>query len=410
MQESVDVDVPIRVAYDQWTQFESFPQFMGGVERITQLDDTHTHWVTKIGGVEREFDAEITEQHPEERIAWTSTTGEAKHAGVVTFHRLDENKTRVMIQIDWEPEGLVEKVGAAVGVDDHQVKADAKRFKEFIESRGTETGAWRGDVERPTLTPARSTKAGAVSPAPFPAGDGRRRRAGGLRYSASRSWATMPAIWSSAAWSSLLTMTSVPCLAPSVMIISGGSRVDRVAAGRRQGDGDAGLADGLGDECRRPGVQPDPGADGDGLTGHRPLPRCWGRVGLSLPVRRGARRGRRGGVCACSRSTASSGASSASLWPKLLAIVTATAADDRADHDRQQPQQEVADREEHEHPAVRGPRLDAAGRDDRAGGRAAEHHRRDDPQRVGRGERDRALGDERQAEQPRGLAVPAPRG
>ena len=115
VQEAIDVDVPIRVAYDQWTQFESFPQFMGGVERITQLDDTHTHWVTKIGGVEREFDAEITEQHPEERIAWTSTSGEAKHAGVVTFHRLDENKTRVMIQIDWEPEGVVEKVGRGRG-------------------------------------------------------------------------------------------------------------------------------------------------------------------------------------------------------------------------------------------------------------------------------------------------------
>ena len=149
VQEAIDVDVPIRVAYDQWTQFESFPHFMGGVERITQLDEKHTHWVTKIGGVEREFDAEITEQHPEERIAWTSTSGEAKHAGVVTFHRLDEAKTRVMIQIDWEPEGLVEKAGAAVGIDDHQVKADAKRFKEFIESRGSETGAWRGDVSRP---------------------------------------------------------------------------------------------------------------------------------------------------------------------------------------------------------------------------------------------------------------------
>ena len=97
VQESVDVDVPIRVAYDQWTQFESFPQFMGGVERITQLDDTRTHWVTNIDGVKREFDAEITEQHPEERVAWTSTGGETKHAGVVTFHRLDDNKTRVMI-------------------------------------------------------------------------------------------------------------------------------------------------------------------------------------------------------------------------------------------------------------------------------------------------------------------------
>ena len=147
VQESIDVDVPIRVAYDQWTQFESFPQFMGGVERITQLDDKHTHWVTNIDGVKREFDAEITEQHPEERIAWKST-GEATHAGVVTFHRLGDTTTRVMIQIDWEPEGLVEKAGAAVGVDDHQVKSDAKRFKEFIESRGTETGAWRGDVAR----------------------------------------------------------------------------------------------------------------------------------------------------------------------------------------------------------------------------------------------------------------------
>ncbi len=149
VQESVDVDVPIRVVYDQWTQFESFPEFMGGVERITQLDDTHTHWVTNIDGVKREFDAEITEQHVEERIAWASTSGEAKHAGVVTFHRLDDAKTRVMIQIDWEPEGLVEKAGAALGFDDRQVKADAKKFKEFIESRGTESGAWRGDVPRP---------------------------------------------------------------------------------------------------------------------------------------------------------------------------------------------------------------------------------------------------------------------
>ena len=149
VQESVDVDVPIRVAYDQWTQFESFPQFMGGVEKITQIDPTHTHWVTNIDGVKREFDAEITEQHVEERVAWTSTNGEAKHAGVVTFHRLDDARTRVMIQIDWEPEGLVEKAGAALGFDYRQVKADAQKFKEFIESRGTETGAWRGDVSRP---------------------------------------------------------------------------------------------------------------------------------------------------------------------------------------------------------------------------------------------------------------------
>jgi uncharacterized membrane protein len=128
VQESVDVDVPIRVAYDQWTQFESFPQFMGGVESITQIDDTHVHWVTNIDGVKREFDTEITEQHPEERVAWASTGGDTKQAGVVTFHRLDDAKTRVMIQIDWDPEGLLEKAGAALGFDDRQVKADAKKF------------------------------------------------------------------------------------------------------------------------------------------------------------------------------------------------------------------------------------------------------------------------------------------
>ncbi|MDM7830271.1 SRPBCC family protein [Cellulomonas edaphi] len=145
IEQSIDVDVPVSTAYNQWTQFESFPHFMGGVESITQLDDTLTHWKTKIGGVEREFDAEITEQHPDERVAWKSVDG-TTHAGVVTFHRLGDTTTRVMVQIDWETESLVEKLGAAVGVDDAQVKSDLKRFKEFIESRGAATGAWRGDV------------------------------------------------------------------------------------------------------------------------------------------------------------------------------------------------------------------------------------------------------------------------
>lgn len=143
--QSVDVDVPVSAAYNQWTQFESFPQFMGGVDSITQLDDTHTHWKTSIGGVHHEFDTEITEQHPDERVAWKSTDG-TSHAGVVTFHRLSDSTSRVTAQIDWQPEGAVEKVGAAVGVDDRQVKADMARFKEFIEQRGGETGAWRGDV------------------------------------------------------------------------------------------------------------------------------------------------------------------------------------------------------------------------------------------------------------------------
>ena len=147
VQESVDVDVPIRVAYDQWTQFESFPQFMGGVERITQLDDTHTHWVTNIDGVKREFDAEITEQHPDERIAWRSTDGES-HAGVVTFHRLEDAVTRINVQIDWKPKDLLEKVGSVLQVDDIQIGNDLKRFKELIEKQGVEDGAWRGDVGR----------------------------------------------------------------------------------------------------------------------------------------------------------------------------------------------------------------------------------------------------------------------
>ena len=147
--ESIDVDVPVTTAYNQWTQFESFPHFLDEVEQITQIDDTHQHWKVKVGGAEREFDTEITEQHPDERVAWKSVGGDTKHAGVVTFHRLGDEDTRVTVQLDWEPEGIVEKVGAAVGVDNLQVKADTKRFKEYIEERGGESGAWRGDIPRP---------------------------------------------------------------------------------------------------------------------------------------------------------------------------------------------------------------------------------------------------------------------
>jgi uncharacterized membrane protein len=147
--ESVDVDVPVRTAYNQWTQFEEYPRFMDGVQQISQLDATHTHWKTEIGGVKREFDAEITEQLPDERVAWKSTEGE-KQAGVVTFHRLDDTRTRVTVQMDYEPQGVVEKAGSAVGVVGHQVKSDLRRFKDYIENRGgVETGAWRGQVDRP---------------------------------------------------------------------------------------------------------------------------------------------------------------------------------------------------------------------------------------------------------------------
>jgi len=147
--ESVDVNVPVRTAYNQWTQFEDFPNFMSGVEEIRQLDETTTHWKTNIDGVKREFDARITEQHPDQRVAWTSLSG-PRHAGVVTFHRLDDTHTRVTVQMDIEPDGVAETAGNRAGVIDRRVKGDVERFKEFIENRETETGAWRGDVARPT--------------------------------------------------------------------------------------------------------------------------------------------------------------------------------------------------------------------------------------------------------------------
>jgi uncharacterized membrane protein len=149
IEQSIDVKVPVTTAYNQWTQFETFPQFMEGVVEVRQLDDTHLHWKARIGGREKEWDAEITEQRPDERIAWRSTRG-ANHGGVVTFHRLDDGTTRVMLQLETEPETIVEKVGEAVGVPSRQVKQDLERFRRFVEARGQETGAWRGEVDRPT--------------------------------------------------------------------------------------------------------------------------------------------------------------------------------------------------------------------------------------------------------------------
>jgi uncharacterized membrane protein len=146
--ESIDVDVPVTTAYNQWTQFESFPDFLDQVEEIRQLDDTTNHWRVKIGGATREFDTVITEQHPDERVAWKSVAGDVVHAGVVTFHRLSEASTRVTVQFDWQPGDAMEKVGAALGVDDRAVGKDLRNFKEFIEALPAETGAWRGDVGR----------------------------------------------------------------------------------------------------------------------------------------------------------------------------------------------------------------------------------------------------------------------
>jgi uncharacterized membrane protein len=147
IEQSIEVNVPIRPAYNQWTQFEEFPRFMEGIERVEQRDDRHLHWVANFGGETHEWDAEVTEQKPEERVAWRNVDGK-DNAGVVTFHKIDDGTTRVMVQMDWAPEGIKEKVGAALGADDRRVKGDLERFKEFIESRGSETGAWRGEVPR----------------------------------------------------------------------------------------------------------------------------------------------------------------------------------------------------------------------------------------------------------------------
>jgi uncharacterized membrane protein len=144
---SIDVNVPVRTAYDQWTQFESFPQFMEGVKSVQQLDDTHLHWTVDVNGKTQEWDAVITEQIPDERVAWKSTTGQ-QNSGVVSFYRLGDDETRVTVQIDWQPEGLTESAGSLLGFDDRQVQQDLDNFKNFIENRGAPTGAWRGSVDQ----------------------------------------------------------------------------------------------------------------------------------------------------------------------------------------------------------------------------------------------------------------------
>jgi uncharacterized membrane protein len=147
IEHSVQVDVPVRTAYNQWTQFEEFPRFMEGVKEVRQIDDTHLHWRAEIAGKSEEWDAVIAEQIPDERVAWHSTSG-AGNAGVVTFHRIADGVTRVMLQLDYEPEGMVEHAGNVLGMVSRRVESDLDRFKEFIEQRGQETGAWRGDVRQ----------------------------------------------------------------------------------------------------------------------------------------------------------------------------------------------------------------------------------------------------------------------
>ena len=144
--ESTDVEVPVRVAYDQWTQFEEFPRFMEGVKSVQQLNDTTLEWDAEINGIERSWRAEISEQEPDTVVAWRSTSG-AKNDGRVSFEPIDGARTRVTLELDVEPEGAIEKAGDALGFVQRQVEGDLKRFKEFIESRGAPTGGWRGEVE-----------------------------------------------------------------------------------------------------------------------------------------------------------------------------------------------------------------------------------------------------------------------
>jgi uncharacterized membrane protein len=146
IEKSIEVNVPVRTAYDQWTQFESFPQFMEGVESVQQIDDSHLHWKAEIGGTVREWDAEITSQEPDQHVSWRSTAGQPI-AGDVRFEPMGADQCRVTLTMDYEPEGLREQIGDKLGFVDSRVKGDLERFKEFVEHRGAPTGAYRGEIE-----------------------------------------------------------------------------------------------------------------------------------------------------------------------------------------------------------------------------------------------------------------------
>jgi uncharacterized membrane protein len=147
VEESVEVNVPVSTAYNQWTQFEEFPKFMEGVESVTQIDDTHLRWVAEIGGQRHQWEAEIVEQKPDQRIAWRALDGHY-NSGTVIFDPIDGNRTRITVVMEHETEGVVETLGSALGADSRRVKGDVERFKELIEARGVESGAWRGEVEQ----------------------------------------------------------------------------------------------------------------------------------------------------------------------------------------------------------------------------------------------------------------------
>ena len=153
IEKTVEVRAPVRTVYNQWTQFEEFPKFMAGVKEVRQLDDTHVHWHAEIWGKDKEWESEITEQVPDQKIAWRSTSGDAPNAGTVRFEPLGQDRTRVQLTMEYEPQGAVENIGDALGVLSKRVESTVKDFKKFIESRGAETGGWRGEVHGGQKTP-----------------------------------------------------------------------------------------------------------------------------------------------------------------------------------------------------------------------------------------------------------------
>lgn len=147
IEKSIEINVPVQTAYNQWTQFEDFPKFLEGFKEVRQLDDTHVHWRAEIAGKDVEWDAEITEQIPDQRIAWRSVSG-PPNEGIVTFDRIENDKTRVTARMNYEPKGAIQNIGDVTGMLERRAEGNLERFKEFLESGGQETGAWRGQVEQ----------------------------------------------------------------------------------------------------------------------------------------------------------------------------------------------------------------------------------------------------------------------
>jgi uncharacterized membrane protein len=146
IEKTIEVDRPVRTVYNQWTQFEEFPRFMDGVKEVRQIDDTHVRWHAEIFGKDKEWDAEITEQVPDQKIGWKSISGDAPNAGTVRFEPIGPDRTLVRLVMAYEPQGATENVGDALGVFSSRVEKSVKQFKKYIESRGVEDGAWRGEV------------------------------------------------------------------------------------------------------------------------------------------------------------------------------------------------------------------------------------------------------------------------